>query len=118
MRILQYLLLFINFAVSSAVMAEKPNQVDFTRDIKPILSDRCYTCHGPDAQSRQADLRLDLRDEAFAALSSSGGKIIIAGKPHRSELFLRISATDTDLKMPPQDSKLSLSPAEIEIIKQ
>jgi hypothetical protein len=118
MRILQYLLLFINFAVSSALLAEKPNQVDFTRDIKPILSDRCYTCHGPDAQSRQADLRLDLRDEALAALSSSGGKIIVAGKPHRSELFLRISATDTDLKMPPQDSNLSLSPAEIEIIKQ
>ena len=84
MRILQNLLLFFNFAFFSTAMAEKPNQVDFTRDIKPILSDRCYTCHGPDAQSREAELRLDLRDEAFAALSSSGGQIIVAGKPHRS----------------------------------
>ena len=118
MRILQNLLLFLSFAVSSAALAEKPNQVDFTRDIKPILSDRCYTCHGPDAQSREAELRLDLRDEAFAALSSSGGKIIVAGKPHRSELFLRVAETDADLRMPPQDSKLSLSPSEIELIKQ
>ncbi|MGY8733320.1 MAG: DUF1553 domain-containing protein, partial [Pirellulales bacterium] len=118
MRILQNVLLFISFAVPSAALAEKTNQVDFTRDIKPILSDRCYTCHGPDAQSREADLRLDLRDEAFAALSSSGGKIIVAGKPHRSELFLRVTETDTELKMPPPDSKLSLNPAEIELIKQ
>jgi hypothetical protein len=118
MKILQNLLLFISFAVSSTALAEKTNQVDFTRDIKPILSDRCYACHGPDAQSREAGLRLDLRDEAFAALSSSGGKIIVAGKPHRSELFLRVTETDTELKMPPPDSKLSLNPAEIELIKQ
>jgi len=118
MRILQTLLLFLSFAVSCTAMAEKPNQVDFSRDIKPILSDRCYTCHGPDAQSREAELRLDLRDEAFAALSSSGDKIIVAGKPHRSELFLRVAETDADLKMPPPDSKLSLSPSEIELIKQ
>ena len=118
MRILQNLLLFFNFAFFSTAMAEKPNQVDFTRDIKPILSDRCYTCHGPDAQSRQAELRLDLRDEAFAALSSSGGQIIVAGKPHRSELFLRIAETDTDRKMPPHDSKLRLTSSEIELIKR
>mgnify|MGYP005629961065 FL=1 len=118
MRILQTLLLFLSFAVSCTAMAEKPNQVDFSRDIKPILSDRCYTCHGPDAQSREAELRLDLRDEALAALSSNGGEIIVAGKPHRSELFLRVAETDVDQKMPPQDSKLSLSPSEIELIKQ
>ncbi|MBT7257036.1 MAG: hypothetical protein HN882_18700, partial [Planctomycetaceae bacterium] len=61
MRILQTLLLFLSFVVSCTAMAKKPNQVDFSRDIKPILSDRCYTCHGPDAQSREAELRLDLR---------------------------------------------------------
>lgn len=83
--------------------------VDFNRDIKPLLSDRCFLCHGPDAGSREADLRLDLEDDAR--------NVIAAGSPEDSELFLRITSDD-DEQMPPKDSKLSLSNHEIQLIKR
>ena len=83
--------------------------VDFNREIKPLLSDRCYNCHGPDAAARESDLRLDLEAEARNAIE--------AGNPDDSELFIRISANDDD-QMPPQDSNLSLSNDEVELIKR
>ncbi len=83
--------------------------VDFDREIKPLLSDRCFRCHGPDAGTREADLRLDLEEDARAA--------IVAGKPEESELYVRITATDDD-QMPPQDSKLALSKVEIDLLRR
>ena len=99
-----------------STLSAKQRRIDFTRDIKPILSDRCYKCHGPDGESREADLRLDLRASAQVALSSAGGQVIAPGKPSHSALYLRITDSDADLRMPPPDSNLTLTSAEITLI--
>jgi hypothetical protein len=68
-------------------------QVGFNRDIRPIMSDTCFRCHGPDKSARVMDLRLDIREEALKPLVD--GKIpIVPGKPEQSEIIRRISATD------------------------
>ena len=74
---------------------------DFDRDVLPILSDRCYRCHGPDEGSREADLRLDRQDDALT--------VVRPGAPEESELLLRIFSEDPDEVMPPPDSNLSLT---------
>ncbi len=84
--------------------------ISFSRDVGPILSDRCFKCHGPDEGARQADLRLDLRDEALYVLAPE--------EPGESELLRRITSTDPDEQMPPPDSKLSISAAEIETLRR
>lgn len=76
--------------------------VAFNRDIRPILSDNCFSCHGPDASHRQADLRLDIRDDAVAAGA------IVPGKPAESTIVSRIDATDPDEIMPPPESHKKL----------
>jgi len=88
-------------AFSSATAAE-PDAVSFNRDIRPILSDNCFYCHGPDASHRQADLRLDLREEAVAA------QAIVPGKPAESSIVARINSTDPDELMPPPESHKKL----------
>ena len=85
------------------------DQIEFNRDIRPILADRCFACHGPDANHREADLRLD--DEASAKQSA-----IVPGKPDKSELVARITSDDPDVRMPPPDSGKNLSPEEIELV--
>ncbi|HIM31803.1 MAG TPA: DUF1553 domain-containing protein [Planctomycetes bacterium] len=82
-------------------------EVDFSRDIRPILADACFPCHGPDATARQADLRLDLERQAKA--SRDGGLVIAPGKPHASLLIERILSDDEDQQMPPLDSGRSLT---------
>ncbi len=89
----------------------KPRPVDFNRDIRPILSDRCFKCHGPDAENREADLRFD--DEA-----SAKDFVIVPGDPSDSELIARITAADADDRMPPADSGKTLSREEIELIRR
>src|SRR5438093_1050577 len=74
--------------------------VDFNRDIRPILSDNCYACHGPDAGKRKAGLRLDQKEGALAELKS-GNRAIIPGDPARSALVFRITTKDEDDHMPP-----------------
>ncbi len=89
---------------------EKP--VDFSRDIKPLLSNYCYACHGPDANQRKADLRLDVRE---AAIDSA----IVPGKSGDSELIERMISNDPELKMPPAASKKpALSAAEIDLLRR
>ncbi|MDC0935598.1 DUF1549 domain-containing protein [Pirellulales bacterium] len=90
-----------------AVAGDQP--VDFDRQIKPILSDHCSLCHGPDAGSREAELRLDLEESARAVIEPES--------PEQSELYQRITAEGDD-RMPPPDSKLSLSEDEISLIKR
>src|SRR6188768_3815525 len=68
------------------------SEVDFNRDIRPILSSKCFACHGPDSASRKADLRLDKEDVAKA--DRDGHPVIVVGQPGRSELVSRITATD------------------------
>jgi hypothetical protein len=86
-------------------------KIDFARDVRPILSDKCFLCHGPDAGHRKADLRLDQKEKAFAA-GESGAVAIKPGKPDESELVRRILADDADERMPPASSKKQLTDAE------
>lgn len=99
--------------------AELPDTVDFNFHIKPILSDRCFFCHGPDAENRQADFRLDTPEGLFKALEGEPDKHYLKpGNPDESDLFLRITEQDDDLVMPPKDSNVSLSTEEIALIKK
>lgn len=96
-----------------------PDQIDYNLHVRPILSDRCFKCHGPDAKQRKADLRLDQAEHAYAALKKNpGAHAIVPGKSNASEVYLRISSGDTSYQMPPVSSNLSLNPTEIRIIKK
>ena len=97
--------------------ADEPATVDFNRDIRPLLSDRCYQCHGPDEAKREAELRLDTKEGAFSELEA-GGFAIVPGKIASSALYERIANDDEDLVMPPVDSEKSLSASEIELLKK
>ena len=90
--------------------------VDYKSEIRPLLSDRCYACHGPDAAAREADLRLDLREDAV--LDRGGYAAIVPGDAAASELVLRMEAELADDRMPPPESKLELSADEIALIKR
>eukprot|EP00913_Durusdinium_trenchii_P023301 g21879.t1 len=99
------------------VAADRPSEtVQFNRDIRPLLSDRCYTCHGPDSAARKAGMRFDTRAGLFA--TRDDGKLIVPGKPSASLLFRRITHADADLKMPPADSGRKLSAKDIALIKR
>ncbi len=94
-----------------------PERVDFNRHIKPILSDRCFACHGPDANAREAGLRLDVAEQAFAELPEHpGARAIVPGNLRRSEVFRRIVSDDPEQRMPPPASNLSLSAEEIALL--
>ena len=98
---------------------EIPDTVDFNFHVRPILSDRCFKCHGPDANKREAELRLDTEEGAFAALKDNPqAHVIFPGDPLKSELYQRIISTDTSSLMPPPSSNLSLNNTEIEIIRK
>lgn len=88
---------------------------DFNRDIRPILSHTCFACHGPDAQNRQAGLRLDVRESATSQLDS-GAVAIVPGSPDTSELIARIYDTDSDARMPPPESNHVLAAAQKEML--
>ena len=89
--------------------AEPP--VDFSRQIRPILANNCFKCHGPDAAERKGGFRLDQRDSAIGE-AESGEHAIVPSKPEDSELIRRISSADADLRMPPPETKKSLTEAE------
>jgi hypothetical protein len=95
------------------------DSVDYNLHIRPILSDRCFKCHGPDANQRKAHLRLDTPEGAMASLKDNPAAHVIApGSPEYSEVFLRISSLDTAVIMPPAKSNLKLSQEEIDLIKR
>lgn len=97
---------------ATALAAAIPETPEFNRDVRPILSDNCFACHGPDAGHRHADLRLDVREDAVQASA------IAPGDAAASELIARIVATDADLIMPPPESNKKLSPRDIEILRR
>ena len=101
---------------SGLVAGENPAKVDFARDIRPLLSDKCFACHGPDAKQRKADLRLDTREGAVADLD--GYSAVVPGKPSESELVARITADDEDDRMPPPDSGKHLDDRQKELLRQ
>jgi hypothetical protein len=103
--------------VAAAAVAAEKSRVDFGRDIRPLLSDTCYTCHGPDGESREADLQLDKKEIVFGTLPSDN-VAIVPGHADQSELYRRISTDDIDQRMPPEDHDKQLTADEIGRIKQ
>src|SRR6266481_7221039 len=102
--------------VTNPLPALEPLQ--FNRDIRPILSDRCFKCHGPDKASRKATLRLDVAQEAYAERKKSGKHAIVPGNIEASLVCNKIFSTDADEVMPPPDSNLSLTLREKETIRR
>lgn len=97
---------------TTAVTQADDRRVEFNRDIRPILSDKCFACHGADAKTREADLRLDVSPTVGQGSSSA----IVPGKPKESLLIQRITTNDADLKMPPASSHKQLNQQEIELL--
>ncbi len=97
-----------------------PEQVSYNFHIRPIFSDKCFKCHGPDISKQQAGLRFDLPESAFGPLRETKGAFaIVPGKPEESEMFKRISSTDSSYQMPTPESHLGvLSEYEIALIKK
>jgi hypothetical protein len=103
------------FVCVSAAPAQEP-RVSFNRDIRPILSDTCYTCHGPAKATRKANLRFDTQEGAFVDLG--GYKAIVPGALEQSELWKRITADDAKERMPPVRSGKALTKEQIELIRR
>ena len=111
--------LFFSLFFSAFPLFAEPEDsagVDFEREIRPLLADRCFHCHGPDAEQREGDLRLDQQEGALADLG--GYRAIVPGDVDASHLIDRITADDPDERMPPPDSARKLSQEEIAKLKQ
>ncbi len=106
-----------NCTETSAETSSMPAEIDYNYHIRPILSDRCFKCHGPDINKREADLRLDTPEGAFAAFKDNSKlHAIVAGDLENSEVFRRIMTADTAELMPPPKSNLKLTKYEIDLI--
>lgn len=90
--------------------------ISFTRQVRPILATNCFPCHGPDENTREADLRLDTAEGSTSDLG--GYQAIVPGEPEESEVLKRMIESDPDLKMPPPESHKTLKPEQIELIKR
>ena len=107
--------LFLFSFLAGLAAASASDQVDFQREVRPILSDKCFFCHGTDPETREADLRLDTPAGAYGDLG--GYAAVVPGKVEESELYLRITSTKKSEVMPPPESHKSLSAAEVGILK-
>lgn len=92
-------------------------QVSFDREIRPILAENCYRCHGPDPGRRKASLRLDRRQDVFASLED-GAVAVVPGRPEASELYLRVAESDETLRMPPGKASGRLSAFQVETLRR
>ena len=109
-----HLLLVIGYFVSS--LSAKEGEISYNRDIRPILSNHCFSCHGLDEGHRKAKLRLDVREEAI--MSRDGIQAIVPGSIEDSESWMRIISDDEDDVMPPPETHKSLTAEEKELVKQ
>ena len=100
----------IALTVLSCTVAEADTTADLAHEVRSILSDACFHCHGPDDESREADLRLDNATDVLS--------VIVPGSAEDSELFARVSADDTDLVMPPKDSGKALDAEQIALLRE
>src|SRR5205807_1239626 len=97
--------------------AKAVKKLDFARHIRPILSENCFACHGPDPKARKAKLRLDTKEGALAELRS-GGHAVVPGKAADSELIARIVSGEESERMPPPKTGKKLTPQQIDLLKQ
>jgi len=91
--------------------------VNFAREVRPILSENCFSCHGPDDKARKASLRFDIKETAFAKLKS-GSVAIVPGKPDESELVFRVESDDPDIHMPPKKSGKQLTADQVALLRR
>ncbi|WP_413996090.1 PSD1 and planctomycete cytochrome C domain-containing protein [Maribacter sp. 2307ULW6-5] len=109
----------INFSRDEYKEMPLPNVVDYNFHIKPILSDNCYACHGPDANERQAGFRVDVGEAARSELPESPGRFgIVPGQPEKSAIYQHIISDDPNEVMPPPESNLALTSREKELLKK
>ena len=106
------LLLFFG---STVAFTSSQRRIDFNREIRPLLSDKCFVCHGPDAPNLKSKLRLDVEESAKSDLGR-GRRAITPGNPAQSELVRRITSTDDLVRMPPVDSGHQLTKDEIALL--
>ena len=109
---LRVMVLLLGVTGLASAEDQPKRKIEFNRDVRPILSENCLACHGPDAKHRKAELRLDLRDEAIK------NQVVVPGDPQTSKLIERILTDDATLLMPPPSSKKSLTPRQKEILRQ
>ena len=126
---LRFILNFLSFSTCCVIAActghpesshqlSPKDQISYNFHVRPILSDNCFACHGPDANKRESGLRLDEPEAAYAALKDYPNlHAIVPGQPEQSEAFRRILSNNADEMMPPPSSNLSLTEEEVEIIK-
>lgn len=108
----------VQLAENSGDVKALPDQIDYNFHIRPILSDRCFACHGPDRGKQEANLALHTLDGLLADSEDGTAKIVVPGDPDASLLYQRIIATDHAQLMPPKESNLSLTPYEIALLRQ
>jgi hypothetical protein len=109
----------INQQESLFASTNMPDSISYNFDIRPILSDKCFSCHGPDINKRKANLRLDQSESAYQALKEHPmAHALVPGNPDLSEVFVRVSSKDSNLVMPPHNSNLKLSQHEIDLIEK
>ena len=117
-----FFLLSLGFAVLGGSLdhaAEPPPKaplVNFERQVRPILSDNCFLCHGPDKGTRMADLRLDVREGAFA--TRKNGTVVVPGKPDDSLMIKRIFSDDAGYRMPPVFARKTLTADQKNILRR
>src|SRR5689334_953385 len=114
--IYRVLLAALLLPVASGFAGSLKSNIQFNRDIRPILSDNCFNCHGPDKDKRKAKLRLDTREGLFTAIKERAP--VVPGKPAESELYRRITSTDPDELMPKSKIGKKLLPRQIALLKQ
>src|SRR5688572_19086417 len=101
--------------LASSARAQAPRVIEFNRDIRPILSDACFNCHGPDKPKRKADLHFDTEEGARADLGEHFA--IVPGKPRESVLLERVASTDPKKRMPPPSAGPALTKEQIELLR-
>ena len=110
--------IILSAALASSLMSlAADDRVIFNRDVRPILGEYCFHCHGPDPGSRKEGIRFD-REEGFFAKRDDAEPTVVKGQPEKSPLYQRITATDPDDVMPPPKEHKKLKPAEIAILKK
>ncbi|MFM7102913.1 MAG: DUF1549 domain-containing protein, partial [Verrucomicrobiota bacterium] len=117
MRITPVLLAGLLAAVSARAAGGATRPVDFSAEIRPLLSARCFACHGPDEESRKAGVRLDSFAEATRP-GQGGRRAVVPGRPEESELIRRVTAHDPEDVMPPPEARNPVKPAEVELLRR